>query len=94
MPPPSPRCAPASCGRVAPRATEAYAVTGGFAEISATGVSVLAEQAVPLEELTAAVMDALIAEARTRRPRPRRMGGMRRTSWCRTMLALKAATGH
>jgi F-type H+-transporting ATPase subunit epsilon len=42
---------------------KSFAVTGGFAEISASGVSVLAEQAVPLEELTAGAMDALIAEA-------------------------------
>jgi F-type H+-transporting ATPase subunit epsilon len=41
---------------------KAYVVTGGFAEISATGVSVLAEQAVPLEELTVAQLDAIIAD--------------------------------
>jgi F-type H+-transporting ATPase subunit epsilon len=43
--------------------TKAYVVTGGFAEISATGVSVLAEQAVPLSELTPATLDALVADA-------------------------------
>jgi F-type H+-transporting ATPase subunit epsilon len=43
--------------------TKAYVVTGGFAEISATGVSVLAEQAVPLDELTATALDALVADA-------------------------------
>ncbi|MCU0905701.1 MAG: F0F1 ATP synthase subunit epsilon [Tabrizicola sp.] len=43
--------------------TKAYIVTGGFAEISATGVSVLAEQAVPLNELTPAQLDALVADA-------------------------------
>ena len=32
-------------------------------EISATGVSVLAEQAVPLDELTPAALDALVADA-------------------------------
>ena len=48
---------------VATDGIKAFAVTGGFAEISATGVSVLAEQAVPLEELTAGAMDALSAEA-------------------------------
>ena len=42
----------------------AYVVTGGFAEITAAGVSVLAEQAVPLEEATGALFDTLIAEAR------------------------------
>jgi F-type H+-transporting ATPase subunit epsilon len=42
----------------------AYVVTGGFAEITAAGVSVLAEQAVPLEEASGAMFDKLIAEAR------------------------------
>ena len=37
-------------------------MTGGFAEISATGVSVLAERAVPLEEMTPAIMDSLVAD--------------------------------
>lgn len=44
--------------------TQAYVVTGGFAEITASGVSVLAERAIPLEEATSAVMDTLVAEAR------------------------------
>jgi F-type H+-transporting ATPase subunit epsilon len=43
--------------------TKSYVVTGGFAEITATGVSVLAERAIPLEEMTPAIMDALIADA-------------------------------
>ena len=43
--------------------TKSYVVTGGFAEISAAGVSVLAERAVPLEELTGPLMDQLIADA-------------------------------
>ncbi len=42
---------------------KAYVVTGGFAEISAAGVSVLAERAVPLDELTPAALDALVADA-------------------------------
>ncbi len=42
---------------------KSYVVTGGFAEISATSVSVLAERAVPVEELNAALMDQLIADA-------------------------------
>ena len=44
--------------------TKSYVVTGGFAEISATGVSVLAERAVPVEEANAALFDALLADAR------------------------------
>ena len=44
---------------------KAYAVTGGFAEITATGVSVLAERAVPIEETTGTLMDDMIAEAKS-----------------------------
>ena len=44
--------------------SKSYVVTGGFAEISANGVSVLAERAVPVEEANAALFDALLAEAR------------------------------
>jgi F-type H+-transporting ATPase subunit epsilon len=43
---------------------KAYVVTGGFAEITATGVSVLAERAVPVEEATAAMLDSMVSEAR------------------------------
>jgi F-type H+-transporting ATPase subunit epsilon len=46
-----------------PAGESAYAVTGGFAEISAEGTSVLAEKAVPTSEMTTADMDALIAAA-------------------------------
>ena len=48
---------------VAAEGTRAYVVTGGFAEISATGVSVLAERAVPVDELNATTLDALVADA-------------------------------
>lgn len=44
--------------------TQAYAVTGGFAEITAGSVSVLAERAVPLADVTAAMADSMVAEAR------------------------------
>lgn len=46
-----------------PDGSSQYAVTGGFAEISAEGTSVLAEKAMPVAEVTAADMDALIAQA-------------------------------
>jgi F-type H+-transporting ATPase subunit epsilon len=42
---------------------KSYVVTGGFAEITATGISVLAEQAVPLEDMTPAIMDQMLADA-------------------------------
>ena len=43
--------------------TSDYAVTGGFAQISPEGTSVLAEKAMPVSEVTADVMDSLVAEA-------------------------------
>lgn len=49
---------------VAPEGIKAFAVTGGFAEITATGVSVLAERAMPVEEVTHTILDDLLAEAR------------------------------
>jgi F-type H+-transporting ATPase subunit epsilon len=42
---------------------KSFVVTGGFAEISAKSVSVLAERAIALEDLTPAIMDALVADA-------------------------------
>lgn len=47
-----------------PEGAKAYAVTGGFAEITASSVSVLAERAIPTGELTQAMLDGLVAEAR------------------------------
>ncbi|PIE07679.1 MAG: ATP synthase F1 subunit epsilon [Rhodobacterales bacterium] len=43
---------------------ERYVVTGGFAEISPEGTSVLAERAVPVEEVTQAVIDEFAEAAR------------------------------
>ena len=48
---------------VSAEGTSDYAVTGGFAEISPAGTSVLAERAMLKAEVTAAEMDALIADA-------------------------------
>ena len=45
-------------------ATTEYVVTGGFAEISATGVSVLAERAVAKGDMTAEDMKSMVDEAR------------------------------
>ena len=44
--------------------TDEYLVIGGFAEITPTGVSVLAEQALPREEVTQEVFDRLVKEAK------------------------------
>ena len=50
---------------VGPDGVKSYIVTGGFAEITASGVSVLAERAVPFEEATGTVIDEILAEARS-----------------------------
>jgi F-type H+-transporting ATPase subunit epsilon len=47
-----------------PDATTEYVVTGGFAEISETGVSVLAERAVAKGDMTADDMKSMVDEAR------------------------------
>lgn len=49
---------------VAADGTKSYVVTGGFAEINASGITVLAERAVPIEEASGSMMDAILAEAR------------------------------
>jgi F-type H+-transporting ATPase subunit epsilon len=72
--------------------TQAYVVTGGFAEITASGVSVLAERAIPLEEATPAVMDALVAEVRELA-----VGSTDRDTaekLVQDTLAMRAAAGH
>jgi len=46
-----------------PDGEAAFVVTGGFAEITATAASVLAERAMPVAEVTGATIDALVAEA-------------------------------
>jgi F-type H+-transporting ATPase subunit epsilon len=45
--------------------TDEYVVSGGFAEINAESVSVLAEQALPRSEVTQEVYDRMIEETRT-----------------------------
>lgn len=49
---------------IGPQGTQAFAVTGGFAEITATGVTVLAERAIAVEDLSGTVLDTLVQEAR------------------------------
>lgn len=46
-----------------PQGEMAYVVTGGFAQISAEGTSVLAERAMPLADMSGADVDAMIATA-------------------------------
>lgn len=44
--------------------THAFVVTGGFAEIGAAGVSVLAEEAMRAADMTAAMLDEKVAAAK------------------------------
>jgi len=44
--------------------TDTYVVSGGFAEITAAGVSVLAEQALPQAEVTQEVFDKMIEDSK------------------------------
>ncbi len=47
-----------------PSGAASYVVTGGFAEIGADGITVLAERAIPREEMTQAHMDEMVTAAR------------------------------
>ncbi|WP_158966373.1 F0F1 ATP synthase subunit epsilon [Chachezhania sediminis] len=49
-----------------PDGTLEYLVTGGFAEINGEAMSVLAEKATPVDEVTREHLDELIAEARAK----------------------------
>ena len=48
----------------APEGASEYLVTGGFAQINGDGLSVLAEKAIPVAEVTRSHLDDLIADAR------------------------------
>ena len=50
---------------VGPEGVKSYVVTGGFAEITGSSVSVLAERAIPFDEATGTVIDQILAEARS-----------------------------
>lgn len=77
---------------VAADGAKAFVVTGGFAEISATGVSVLAERAVPVEEVTASLLDVLVAEVTAAAA----IGGNKDAAdkTAADLAALRVATGH
>ncbi|MBT2130505.1 F0F1 ATP synthase subunit epsilon [Aliiroseovarius lamellibrachiae] len=46
-----------------PEGNADFAVSGGFAEVSATGMSVLAERAVPVAEMTQDVVNSFVQDA-------------------------------
>ena len=72
--------------------TTSFVVTGGFAEISATGVSVLAERAIPLAEATPALFDALLVDVREAAATSDDKD--RGEKLINDMLALRAVAGH
>ncbi|MFN3973052.1 MAG: F0F1 ATP synthase subunit epsilon [Gemmobacter sp.] len=79
---------------VAAEGTKAFVVTGGFAEITAKGVTVLAERAVPVEEVTGPMVDAMVAEAREAAAAAAPDARDAADKLVGDMLAIKAATGH
>lgn len=79
---------------VAADGARAFVVTGGFADISAAGVSVLAERAVPLNEASAAMLDALVAEARDAAAAAAPDARDTADKLVNDLLSLKAAAGH
>ena len=46
--------------------TDEYVVSGGFAEVSGAGVSVLAEEAMPKSEMTQDVLNRMVADLKAR----------------------------
>ncbi|MFN4159813.1 MAG: F0F1 ATP synthase subunit epsilon [Gemmobacter sp.] len=79
---------------VAAEGTKAFVVTGGFAEITAKGVTVLAERAVPVEEVTGPMVDAMVAEAREAAAAAAPDARDAADKLVGDILAIKAATGH
>ena len=70
----------------------AFVVTGGFAEITGTSISVLAEQAVPLADMTPAIMDQMVADATLAAAvNPDKDAGDKVIA---DLLAMRAATAH
>ena len=49
-----------------PEGTAEYVVSGGFAEVSGDSLSVLAEKAIPLADITREQLDQMIEDARAR----------------------------
>lgn len=79
---------------IAADGNKAYAVTGGFAEITATGVSVLAERAIPVEEVTVAALDEMIADARSAAATAQPQDRDTAEKLVNDYLAMRTATGH
>jgi len=61
---------------VSPEGTDEYAVTGGFAEITATSASILAERAVHVSEVTQEMIDQFVREAQEALEKAKENGDM------------------
>ena len=75
------------------KGTQSYAVTGGFAEVSVAGASVLAERAMPVADLSAATVDELVGEASKAAASAAAEGKDAADKLVADMQALKAALG-
>lgn len=76
-----------------PEGTAEYLVTGGFAEITGSATSVLAETALPKAEATAAALEAWLAEARAAAGRATSEGRDAADKMVADLEALRAAAG-
>jgi F-type H+-transporting ATPase subunit epsilon len=75
---------------IAADGTKSFVVTGGFAEITAAGVSVLAERAVPVEEANGATFETLLADVKATAAGMDKDAGEKLVS---DLMAAKAALG-
>jgi F-type H+-transporting ATPase subunit epsilon len=78
-------------------AETAFFVTGGFADVSGPTVTVLAEQAMPVSEVTAEMMDAFIAAARAAHDKARAATDAPQTladATAKLLADMEAAKGH
>jgi len=79
---------------VSPEGTKSYIVTGGFAEITAMSVSVLAERAMLVEEASGTFMESILEEARALAAAASPDDRDTADKMVADVLALRAATGH
>jgi F-type H+-transporting ATPase subunit epsilon len=77
-----------------PEGVRAFAVTGGFAEITPSAVTVLAERAIPVEEVSSALVEGLVAEARELAAMALPEDRDAAERMVNDMIALRTATGH
>jgi F-type H+-transporting ATPase subunit epsilon len=79
---------------VSSQGPQSFAVTGGFAEITATGVTVLAERAIPVDEVSSTVVEGLVDEARKLAEAALPEDRDTADRLVQDMVALRTAVGH